>query len=111
MGGDVTKMGRIGRSTDDRGDGHHFWPYPLHGALHNRCAQVLARERAALTGAAGAPLGQRVVEINQHDDAGLGGDTSERNEADGDGDAHVEMHPGHQPHAADQGEGHRQHDD
>ena len=33
------------------------------------------------------PLVQCIVEIDQHHDAGLGGDAGERDEADGDGDA------------------------
>ena len=54
---------------------------------------------------------QRVVEIDQHDDAGLGGDAGKRDEADGDGHREIEAEPPHQPEAADQREGHRQHDD
>ena len=54
---------------------------------------------------------QRVIEIDQHHDAGLGGDARERDEPDRDGDRQVEAEPPHQPQPADQGERHRQHHD
>ena len=57
------------------------------------------------------PLLQRLVEIDEHHDAGFGGDAGERDEADGDGDAHIVAEPPHEPGAADEREGHRQHDD
>ena len=56
-------------------------------------------------------LGQRVVEIDQHHHAGLGGDTGKRNEADGHRDREIEAEPPHQPKAADQRKRHREHDD
>ena len=56
-------------------------------------------------------LCERTVEIDQHDDAGLGRDAGKRDEADGDGDREIEAEPPHQPEAADQREGHREHDD
>ena len=61
--------------------------------------------------AARLQFGERAVEIDQHHDAGLGGDAGERDEADGDRDREVEAEPPHQPEAADQRERHRQHDD
>ena len=49
--------------------------------------QIVAGERRAPRARARASLRKRVVEIDQHDDAGLGGDAGERDEADGDRDA------------------------
>src|SRR5215216_5157492 len=52
-----------------------------------------------------------VLEIDQHDYAGLGRDAGKRDEADGHCNRHVEVEPPHQPQAAYEGEGQRQHDD
>ena len=54
---------------------------------------------------------EALVEIDQHDHAGLGGDAGQRDKADHDRDREVEAEPPHQPEAADQREGQRQHDD
>ena len=54
---------------------------------------------------------KRLVEIDEHHDAGLGGDAGERDEADGNGDAHIVAEPPHEPGAADERKGHREHDD
>ncbi len=58
-----------------------------------------------------APARQRLVEVDQHDHAGLCGDAGQGDEAHRDRDAHVEPHEPDQPQAAGQREGHRQHDD
>ena len=70
--------------------------------MNGRCSRLRARACSSA---------QRVVEIDQHHHAGLGGDAGERDEADRDGDRQVEAEPPHQPQAADQRERHRQHDD
>jgi hypothetical protein len=49
-------------------------PHALDRAGHDRGAQIFAREGPALIGAARAPLRERVVEIDEHHDAGFGGD-------------------------------------
>ena len=51
---------------------------------------VGAGERPTFSHALGRDLGQRVVEIDQHHDAGFGGDARKRDEADRDGDGHIE---------------------
>src|SRR5262249_9231317 len=56
--------------------------------------KVGLRQSELFAGAAGAPFAQRVIEIDQHHDAGLGGDAGQRNEADRDRNAEIEMHPG-----------------
>ena len=49
-------------------------------------------------------FGPGLVEVDQHDDASLGGDTGERDEADGDRDGKIEAEPPHQPESAHQRE-------
>ena len=96
----------------DGDDGHHLRPHALDGAGDNRRAQIVARERTAVLAAQRASRSfKRLVEIDEHDDAGFGGDAGERDEADGDRDAHIVAEPPHEPGAADKREGHRQHDD
>ena len=73
--------------------------------------QVRAGERPPLCFTARTHLAERVIEVDQHDHAGLGSDAGERNEADRNGDRHVEAEPPEQPDAADQREWQREHDD
>ena len=54
------------------------------------CVEIGAGHRLAFGGAPPLDLLPGVVEIDQHDDAGLGGDAGQRDEADGHGDAQVE---------------------
>ncbi len=53
----------------------------------------------------------RVIEVEQHHDAGLGIEAGERDEADPHGDAHVVAEQVEQPERADQRERHRQQHD
>ena len=69
------------------------------------------RVGAALLAAALANLLGRVVEVDKHHDAGLGGYTGERDKADRHRNRHVETEPPHQPHSPDERERQRQHDD
>ena len=52
-----------------------------------------------------------MIEIDQHDHPGFRSDPGEGDEPDRNRDGHVEPHEPHQPDAADQREGQRQHDD
>ena len=88
-----------------------FGPDALDRADHDRLVEVGPRERPSLRGPLGLQVLQRLVEVDQHDDAGLGGDAGERDEADRHRDRQVEPEPPHQPDAADQREGQRQHHD
>src|SRR4029453_7746908 len=51
------------------------------------------------------------VEVNEHNDTGLGRHASQRDEANRDCHREVEAEPPHQPKPADKRERHRQHDD
>ena len=50
----------------------------------------------------------RLLQVGDHDDAGLDGGAEERDVADPDRDAEVEAHPGLEQDPAGQGEGHRE---
>ena len=53
-----------------------------------------------------------MIEVEQHDDAGLGIESGERDESDPDGDAHVVAEQVEEPERADQRERHgEQHDE
>jgi hypothetical protein len=69
---------------------------------------MIARSRSVRVsvclGFAAACSAPGLIEIDQHDDAGLSGDTGKGDEADRDRDAHIVAEPPHQPGAADQRE-------
>ena len=67
--------------------------------------------RPSVAPAALAARVSALIEIDQHHDAGFGGNAGKRDETDGDGDREIEAEPPHQPEAADQRERHREHDD
>src|SRR6516164_1403178 len=54
-------------------------------------------EQSPFSGRHLAPLAKCVIEINQHDHAGLGGDTCECDEADRDGHRKIEPHAPQHP--------------
>ena len=53
---------------------------------HDRGTKIIAGERPSFGAAAGLQIRDRAIEIDQHHDAGFGGNAGERNEADRDGD-------------------------
>ena len=108
----VPWLHRIGRQpSHDGGDRHHLGTHALDRPFHDRAIQIVVRKAASFGDASRLSLFERIVEIDQHHHAGLGGDAGERDEANSDGNRKVEAEPPHQPEAADQGEGHREHDD
>ena len=54
--------------------------------LPDRSTKVIPCEQPSFGAAAGLQLREHTIEIDQHHDAGFGGNACERNEADGDGD-------------------------
>ena len=94
----VPVLHRMGRQPcHDGGNGHHLWPDALHCAQHNRSMKIGLGEGLALRLTLGLHVLQRMVEIDQHHDARLGGDARKRDEADSHGHRHVEAEPPHQP--------------
>jgi hypothetical protein len=67
---------------DDDGDGHRDRPDPKGGALDDSFGEILR----ALEPARGLANVCSAVQVHQHDDADLGGDAPEGNEADRGGD-------------------------
>ena len=57
----------------DGRDRHDLRPHALDRALHDRSFQVVARKRALLRIDEAAALFERMVEIDEHDHARLGG--------------------------------------
>ena len=81
----------------DGRDRHHFRPHALDRAGHDGSVEVGACERLLLRRSFGLQFGHRVVQVDQHHHAGLGGDAGERDEADGDRNRQIESEPPHQP--------------
>lgn len=50
-------------------------------------------------------LGNRLAQVDQHHDAGLGGNAGKRDELDGDSDGQIEAKPPPQPEPADSANG------
>ena len=99
------------QSGHDGDDRHHLRAHALDRAdMMASCRSSRVNGRPSASRCA-LDLLQRVIEIDQHHDAGLGGDAGQRDEAHGDGDRQVEAEPPHEPQPADQREGQRQHDD
>ena len=73
-------------------------------------SQIWAQEVAAFASAEFSPFPERQIEIDQHHDTGFRGDTGQRDEPDGDGDAEIVVEPPHEPNAANKGERHGRHD-
>ena len=88
----------------------------IFGRTRSTAPAIIARRTSAcasrgLPAGIGCSLTQRVIEIDEHHHAGLGRDAGKRDKADSNGNAHIVAEPPHEPGAADEREGDRQHDD
>ena len=96
------------QAHEHRRHGHELRPDALHGAVHDRLLQIAAA-------CAGGPARRRFVvgevEIEQHEDAGLGVHAHQRDQPHPHADAHVVAEQVQQPDRADGRERHRQQDD
>src|SRR6266487_2086572 len=89
------------QTRDDGRDRHDLGTEPQPRAVFDRLDQVVAVEvRAAL----GLLFPEHLIQINDHDDAGLDGGAEERDVADPNGDTEVVAEQVLQEHAAGQGE-------
>ncbi len=95
------------QAEHDRGHSHELGPEPVHRAVFNRPNQLVAARAPASLG----DIGPGVVEVEQHDHAGLRRDAGEGDEPDGDRDREVVIQQPYHPDAADQREGQGKHDD
>ena len=87
--------------------GHDLGPEPLHGPLDDRLLQIGEGAHEA----APPSLVEGEVEVEEHEDAGLGVDAEERDQAHPDRDAHVVAERPEEPDGAHGREGHGQQDD
>ena len=70
------------KPSHNGGNGHHLWPHPLHGSIHDGGIQVMKCRRDA----GGLACLPGVVEIHEHDDPRLSGHAGKRDEPDRHGD-------------------------
>ncbi len=94
-------------AADHRRDGHDQGTYPEHRTLGDCLGQVPALRHPA----AGPARPPRLIQLDQHDDAGFGRHSRQRDEPDRDCHAQVVMRRPHEPHPAHQRKGKREHHD
>src|SRR5216684_5750479 len=76
----------IGSRPAMMADCHHQRTHALTPAAHDCGMEIFVCERSAFGCALGLQVRERLVEIDQHHHAGLGGDACERDKSDRDGD-------------------------
>ncbi len=93
------------QAGQDHGHRHRLGPHAQHRAFADRVEQVFGRGLAG-----GNALVPGLAQVQQHDDAELGGHAGQRDEAHRPGDRQVVAQQLEQPDAADQREGQGGHD-
>src|SRR5262249_23535828 len=91
----------------DGADGHNFWANALDRAFDDGGLEIVHGVHAA----GSAEFVPGMVEVKEHDDAGLSVKASEGNETDPDGDAHVVAKEIEKPKGSNQGERHGKQND
>src|SRR5262249_7825339 len=86
---------------------HGDGAYAKGGTLNDRLIEVTLVVQVSVCVASG----DRVIQIDHHDDSDLGGDASQCDESHCGGDRHVVAEEVHQPEAADERKGQRRHDE